>query len=461
MIQICLFLYVVLLVSSVISTPSVGQCTRLVPSSVASALNSTCLDVVDYLFYLPKNVSIDYLDQLSRNRLSDSSLSGLPTLCQLSLKKAVCSSVYLKCHPDYVEGDYKTYNYGIFSDVKKTFALPFQRPCVSVCQNANSKCLGLLNLQGKALNCTSLTDYSRGAFGVYYGVSSYKLPHTYDLSPSSTVCNSMTAVGSVASTSEIYEASSNGACSGIINDLYVPPGNLISPNLAPMQGPHIVQSIIESQLASSFNQLPPWLSSSCHFALRKYFCGSYMLAPQPQRFGEVLVANNFSAATIQGIKFQLSVAGVNVSAYLKHTFYLPSYPSRQVCVDYRDSCGLFINASGLPSLIPKCDSIIRGIEQYPTTTQTISALPLSPTLVVKFQTQPNAMRSADDSSYSTMCPEGYASHRHTVLCLHNIFIITRILETVGIERHLDETCSYFKHIYAAFNELNVLYISLC
>jgi hypothetical protein len=407
MIQIGLFLCSVFLVSSVISTPSLGQCTRLAPSSVASALNSTCLDVVEYLFYLPTNVSIVYLDQLARNRLSDSSLSSLPTICQLSLKKAVCSSVYLKCHPDYVEGDLKTYNYRIFSDVNKTFALPFQRPCVSVCQNANSKCLGLLNLQGKALNCTSLTDYSRGAFGLYYGVSSYKFPHTYDLAPSSTSCNSMTAVGSIANTSEVYlKASSNGACSGIVNDLYVPPGNLISPNLAPMQGPYIVQSIIESQLASSFNQLPPWLSSSCHLALRKYFCGSYMLAPQPQRFGDVLVANNFSETTIQGIKFQLGVAGVNVSAFLKSTFYLPSYPSRQVCVDYRDSCGVFINASGLASLIPKCDSVVRGIVQYPATTQTISILPLSPTLVVKFRTQPNAMRSANDSSYSTMCPEG-------------------------------------------------------
>ena len=405
--QIYLFLCAALLLSSAISTPSAGQCTRLVPLSVASALNSTCLDVVDYLFYLPRNVSIVYLDQLARNQLSDSSLSSLPTQCQLSLKKAVCSSVYLKCPPNFIEGDYRTYNYRIFSDVNKTFALPFQRPCVSVCQNANSKCLGLLNLNGKELNCTGVTDYSRGAFGAYYGVSSYKVPHTYDLTGPTTSCNSMTADGSVASTSEAYlGASSKGACSGIVTDLFVPPGNLLSPNLAPMQGPYVVQSIIESQLAASFNELPPWLSSSCHIALRKYFCGSYMLAPKAQRFGEVLVANNFSSQTIQGIQFQLNAVGVNVSAFFKNTFYLPSYPSHQICTDYRDHCGLFINASGVPSLVPHCDSVIKGVAQYPTTTQTITVLPLSATLVVKFQTQPNSMSTASDESYHIVCPEG-------------------------------------------------------
>ena len=418
MIQIYLFHCAVFLLPSAIAAASIGQCTRLVPLSVASALNSTCLDVVDYLFYLPTNVSIVYLDQLARNQLSDSSLSSLPTQCQLSLKKAVCSSVYLKCYPDLIEGDYRTYNYRIFSDVNRTFALPFQRPCVSVCQNANKKCLGVLNLNGKAINCSGVTDYSRGAFGALYGELSYKLPYTYDFSGSTASCNKMSAAGSVASTSEIYlGASSNGACSGIVTDLFVPPGNLISPNLAPMQGSYVVQSIIESQLAASFNQLPPWLSSSCHIALKKYFCGSYMLAPQAQRFGEVLIANKFSPRTIQEISFQLNAVGVNVSAFFENTFYLPSYPSYQICADYRDHCGLFINASGVPSLIPHCDSVVKGIAQYPTTTQTISVLPLSATLVVKFQTQPNNMSNASGNNYRMLCPEGLVLSRHAVLII--------------------------------------------
>ena len=396
------------IISPSLAATSIGQCVNLAQISQADALNITCLGVVDYKYFLPTAVSTVYLEQVARNQLSDPSLSSLPTQCQVSLKKAVCASVYLKCPPNFLETNLSTYNYKIFSDVRSVYPLPFQRPCVSICNNANRDCLGLLNLKKRALNCSATTDYSYGAFGVAYRVPSYPFPRTYDSKFDTSVCNAMPAINTVAGTSEPYiHASKNGVCAGIVTSLYVPPGNLLSSNVAPMQGPYVVQSIIEAQLAASINALPVWLSPSCHFAMRKYFCGSYMLAPQPQRFRDVLVANSFDPNAILGIQYKLGLAGVNVSAYLKSTFYLPSYPTSQVCLDYLNSCGTFINASKVPALVPHCQTVVKGVIQFPSANQTIATVDLSPGLSIKYTTAPNKMSTASDQGYKPICPDGY------------------------------------------------------
>jgi hypothetical protein len=220
----------------------------------------------------------------------------------------------------------------------------------------------------------------------------------------------MPASNVVAGSSEPYiYAAKNGVCAGIISSLYVPPGNLLSSNVAPMQGPYVVQTIIETQLAASISALPVWLSPSCHLSMRKYFCGSYMLAPQPQRFHDVLMANSFDANTILGIEYQLGAAGVNISAYLQFTFYLPSYPTTQVCLDYLNSCGTFINASNVPALVPHCLATVNGVSQYPSVNQTITSVDLSPGLTIKFTTAPNKMSAVSDQGYQQICPDGYAT----------------------------------------------------
>jgi hypothetical protein len=80
-----------------------------------------------------------------------------------------------------------------------------------------------------------------------------------------------------------------GACSGIITELYVPPGNLVSPLIAPMQKPYTVQTIIDTSLATTFASLPKYLSEECHFSIRKYLCSTNMLAPQ------VSVCHNYAS----------------------------------------------------------------------------------------------------------------------------------------------------------------------
>jgi hypothetical protein len=80
-----------------------------------------------------------------------------------SIKKAVCSSIYLKCPSRYFNiSSNVTWNYSIFSDINVHFPIPFQRPCVNICHNTNNDCLGMLNLFGLGLNCSERKDYSGG-----------------------------------------------------------------------------------------------------------------------------------------------------------------------------------------------------------------------------------------------------------------------------------------------------------
>jgi hypothetical protein len=200
-----------------------------------------------------------------------------------------------------------------------------------VCTAANFQCLGVLTLFGNYQNCTATSDYA--------SLTTKPWPHTYDQNATSTVCNKVSAVVTVASTKETYLpvlrgrillktgilsltfafslslsfslshsfflchsislslslcfsqspciayllfAGTVGACSGIVTELYVPPGQLVSPLIAPMQKPYTIQTIIETSLAKSFASLPKWVSDECHFSIRKYLCSSNMLAPQVQ-----------------------------------------------------------------------------------------------------------------------------------------------------------------------------------
>jgi hypothetical protein len=173
----------------------IGQCTTLTALSAQLGLGITCLGVVDYSYFLPTGLE-SFLNEEANKLLSDDRLSILPPKCQVSLKKAVCSQVYLKCPPKFDQTNTTTYNYKIFSDIGVPFIpLPFQRPCLNICQNANKDCLGLLVLFSKNLNCAERKDYSNGQFGKAIGNTSYSapFPFTFDQSPSSTVCNAMPA----------------------------------------------------------------------------------------------------------------------------------------------------------------------------------------------------------------------------------------------------------------------------
>jgi hypothetical protein len=184
---------------------SIGECTTLTASSPQAALGITCLGVVDYSYFLPAGLPSSFLDVEAKSLLSDDRLSILPVKCQASLKKAVCSQVYLKCPNNFDQTNMATYNYGIFSDIQKRFPIPFERPCLNVCNDVDRECLGLLQLFGKQLNCKERKDYSFGKYNSLVNASyTGPFPYTYDQSPGSTICNAMPAVASVAGGMEPY-----------------------------------------------------------------------------------------------------------------------------------------------------------------------------------------------------------------------------------------------------------------
>jgi hypothetical protein len=79
----------------------------------------------------------------------------------------------------------------------------------------------------------------------------------------------------------------------------------------------------------------------------------YVINGVAQVMGDVFARNGVSNAD-----FMLSLKSValNATAVIHHSFDLPSYPHRDVCLDYESKCGEFIVLSGLAALIPDCSA---------------------------------------------------------------------------------------------------------
>jgi len=202
-------------------------------------------------------------------------------------------------------------------------------------------------------------DYSRGSLSeLYAAFPTLPLPFQYDSSNDIHKCNAMEADVLIAGAKEPYLKANDpsGACYGITTELFVPPANSLSSAFAPMQGPYVVQSILENQLLSSFKSLPVFLSSECHLAIRKYFCSSYMLSPSEQN-----IAKAFESSVTDALLSLLLASGELNPALLTYSFYLPSYPHQFVCQEYASACADFIALSNTPQLIARCDAVIDGV----------------------------------------------------------------------------------------------------
>lgn len=223
---------------------------------------STCGSAVDYQFYLNSNTTLAALDYAARVLLSDQKFALSSTQCLKNYKKLVCSNIYSKCEPGLMFSDKATYNHIIFPN----YPVPFTRPCKNVCTNVVDSCYGLFKP-----NCSELFDYS---FGNYHITS--KLPTRYDSSNNPGLCNVVPSIFTVAATSEPYLYQESGACSGLVTDVYIPPGYILDASLPYLSPQYEIQSITESKLVDAFSQIPVYIDSDCHFAFRKYFCGMYM-----------------------------------------------------------------------------------------------------------------------------------------------------------------------------------------
>lgn len=227
-----------------------GKCTTLTTSKQLG-YNITCFGIVDYEYFLPDSVTEDDLNSKASSQLSDIRFSILPVKCLASLKKSVCANIYYKCPKDFNALNLTTHDHSIFHDIGASYPIPFQRPCLNICNDVNRDCLGLMNIFGKKTNCLERYDYSNMGYGKSISNTSYSypFPYTYDQSNGSK-CNNMPVIVTVAAGMEPYIFAETGVCAGILTSVYVPTGPVLTLALAPMQSPYVVQSAIEKKILS-------------------------------------------------------------------------------------------------------------------------------------------------------------------------------------------------------------------
>ena len=134
-----------------------------------------------------------------------------------------------------------------------------------VCRNVAESCLGIINP-----NCSSEFDYSFGRNHTPFQ------PLRYDSSNDISQCNNVPASFQVAEHSEPYIFKKNGACSGLVFEVFIPPGTSISPSYSYLTAPYAVQNVLESTLQEMFLELPDKISQNCLSTMKKYFCESYL-----------------------------------------------------------------------------------------------------------------------------------------------------------------------------------------
>jgi hypothetical protein len=190
-------------------------------SSTASNDSLACYGIVDYPFILPYNTTAEALNKRAVNQLKDATYHILSASCQLSIKKAVCANVYRKCPAHYISSDTSTWNTAAIqsdfgSSVPLTVALPYLRPCKSVCDDVKAQCGALLKVFKDSngwLNCSSarISDSDPYFTGLgYTGIIPSYGPFVYERSNNATVCNAMSSPsnskygGQVASSVEAY-----------------------------------------------------------------------------------------------------------------------------------------------------------------------------------------------------------------------------------------------------------------
>lgn len=136
---------------------------------------------------------------------------------------------------------------------------------VQVCRNVAESCFGIINP-----NCSSEFDYSFGR------IQTPHQPTQFDSTNDISQCNNVPALFQVAEHSEPYIHKKKGACAGIIDEAFIPPGTLISPNYSYLTAPYAIQNILESNLKEIFLKLPDKVSTKCFSAMKKYFCESHL-----------------------------------------------------------------------------------------------------------------------------------------------------------------------------------------
>ena len=187
------------------SSTSPGTCQSLPTLTPLQAETMVCSQAVTYPFFVPTGVTLAQLNAAAISKLNATGFGILPPTCQAAFINYVCSLTYRKCVFGADLTLQSTWNADIYGSVSQIFPLPFQRPCVSVCNTITTTCLGLPTLFGQATpSCTSRFDYSNGKLPLPTSQQPYQFDQNAGNNP--VVCNPMNPISSisVASSSEAY-----------------------------------------------------------------------------------------------------------------------------------------------------------------------------------------------------------------------------------------------------------------
>jgi hypothetical protein len=102
------------------------------------------------------------------------------------------------------------------------------------------------------------------------------------------------STGSSTSSSSSFNYLADGACAGIVTELYVPaagytafPGSAAL-GVGALSAPYAYQNASESAIREVLSLLPPWLSGGCFASVRRLLCGTLMLPAQKKNLLDAL-----------------------------------------------------------------------------------------------------------------------------------------------------------------------------
>ena len=375
------------------------------PKGSLAALQSTCANTVNYPFFVPANVSLEFLELKARESLNSTKLNILPNLCQISLKKLVCSNIYLQCYPNINLNNKKTWNFKIYAPTV-LFPVPFVRPCQAVCQNVVDTCDNILNLLPSGTpSCVDTLDYSGGRITTF-------TPTQYDPANNTASCNMQTAVFNIGAANEPYLG---GVCSGLLTNIFIPPSSSVNPLLAPLLPMNVLQTVIETTLAKRFANIPSYNTISCFDNLRSFLCHSVYLGVTGIPLKTAFL-QKFGNAGVVAVTVKLNNLGIVPTQFLSTIIDVPMFPDVVICENYLNICQNFIRIAKNSALSVKCNetTVINGIvvRKFPAMSQVVANFDITvgaTNLIVPFNSPPYNITDnvSNGSTFASLCPTGF------------------------------------------------------
>lgn len=384
------------------ATPPTGSCENL-PNTAEYRLINPCAGTVNYPFFLPAGRSLKQLEINARSALNSTVLLAVGDSCGQSIISMVCAGIYLRCHAGVDFTNTSTYNTHIYSINSPGFATPVDRPCLSVCNLARSRCSSTLYSLSPGLpTCTNRFDFSFG------DPPNATFPSLYESSSDPQLCFTP-SLTPVARQLEPYKHRNDGSfCSGFADNTFISSGTAMNASYTATQPPFTFQDSVHEMLEDGVSALPVFIDADCMQVLRKVLCSTSLMKPVPVSLLSALQYSNLPTAIMQ------LNASATTRPLLASVVYVPSFPHISLCESYYTTCARFIasvNTTRAAILAPNCTGMVRnrpGVRQFPEAAQTLASVTTG-LGVIKFASNPttDVYFNASEYHYETQCPKGF------------------------------------------------------